>query len=184
MKFTKTPLHGAFIVNIEPAKDNRGLFERLFCKKELSAIGFTKDIVQINHSITVKKGTLRGLHYQRPPYAETKFVKCIRGSVFDIAVDIRKASPTFLHWYGIELTEENSKMFYLPEGFAHGFQTLQANSELLYFHSEYYNHQNEGALNYKEPFLRLVLPLEITDISDRDNTHPFLIDPLADLPIF
>jgi dTDP-4-dehydrorhamnose 3,5-epimerase len=184
MNFIETPLKGAFIIEISPLKDHRGFFERMFCKKELSAIGFTKEIVQVNHSYTLKKGTVRGLHFQRPPFAETKIIRCIKGSVFDIAVDIRKESPTFLHWYGVELTEDNNKLYYLPEGFAHGFQTLQANTELLYFHSEYFNHQSEGALNFNDPILKLVLPLQITDMSERDRMHPFIVDPVYELPDF
>lgn len=184
MKFTETPLKGAYIIDIEPILDNRGLFERMYCKKELSVIGFTKEIVQINHSYTIKRGTVRGMHFQKTPYAETKIIKCIRGSAFDLAVDIRKESPTYLRWYGVELTEDNNKMNFLPEGFAHGFQTLQANTELLYFHSEYYNPQNEGAINIKDPIIKLVLPLQISDISDRDNKYPFINDPATDLPNF
>jgi dTDP-4-dehydrorhamnose 3,5-epimerase len=184
MVFTETPLKGSYSIELNPLKDNRGYFERLFCKKELSTIGFTKEIVQTNHSYTFKKGTFRGLHFQCPPYTETKIIKCIKGSIYDIAIDIRKGSPTFLHWCGVELTENNNKMLFLPEGYAHGFQTLQDNTELLYFHSEYYNPESEGGLNYKDPILKLVLPFEITDISERDNKHSFLLDPANELPNF
>jgi len=182
MNFFETPLKGSYIIEINPLKDNRGYFERLYCKKEMHVIGFTKEIIQINHSFSVKKGTLRGMHFQKPPYAEAKFIKCIKGSVLDIAVDIRMKSPTFLSWFSVELTENNNRMYYLPEGFAHGFQTLQENTELLYFHSEFYNPENEGAINYKDPILNLTLNHEITDISKRDSKQPFIIDPFAELP--
>jgi len=184
MKFSETGLKGAYTIELNPLTDNRGLFERLFCKKELSAIGFNKEIVQINHSYTFKKGTLRGLHFQRPPYAEIKFIKCIKGSVFDVAVDIRKESPTFLHWFGVELAEDNNKMYYLPEGFAHGFQTLKSNTELLYFHTGYYNPGSEVGINYSDPFLDLKFPLKVTEISVRDKSHSYLSDPYTELPDF
>jgi dTDP-4-dehydrorhamnose 3,5-epimerase len=184
IRFIDSPLKGVYIIELNPLKDNRGYFERLFCKEEFSAIGFTKEIVQINLSHSVKRGTVRGLHFQQPPHAETKFIKCIKGSVFDVAVDIRKESPTFLHWYGIELSDANNKMVYLPEGFAHGFQTLEANTELLYFHSEFHDNQNERILNINDPILNLALPIEITDISERDRMQAFMIDPVAEMPVF
>jgi dTDP-4-dehydrorhamnose 3,5-epimerase len=184
MKFTKTPLKDSFIIEIEPHPDNRGYFERLFCIKEFQTIGFSKEIVQINHSFSIEKGTFRGMHYQLPPNMETRIIKCIRGSVYDIAVDLRKDSATFLQCYGVELTQDNNKMFLIPEGFAHGFQTLKKNTELLYFHTGFYNPLSEAAINYLDPWLALELPLKVTEISVRDKEHKYLNNPESELPDF
>jgi dTDP-4-dehydrorhamnose 3,5-epimerase len=184
MNFEETPLKDCYIIEIEPYSDDRGFFERLFCKKEMLAIGFSKEIVQINHSLNKIKGTLRGMHYQLPPYTEARIIKCIRGSIFDVAVDIRKNSPTFLQCFGLELTEENNRMVFIPEGFAHGFQTLKNNTELFYLHTGYYNPGSEAAINYADPLISLKLPLVVTEISVRDRNHPFLTDPRIDLPDF
>jgi dTDP-4-dehydrorhamnose 3,5-epimerase len=184
MHFKETPLKDSFIIELEPHVDNRGFFERLFCRKELLSIGFTKDIAQINHSFSRRRGTLRGMHFQLPPHIETRIIKCIRGSVFDVAIDIRKNSPTFLQSFGLEMTEENNLMFLIPEGFAHGFQTLKSNTELLYFHTGYYNPGSEAAVNYTDPLLDLKFPLKVTEISVRDKNHPYLYDPYTELPDF
>lgn len=184
MNFIESPLAGCFIIEIKPHTDNRGIFERLFCKNELQTIGFSKEIVQINHSFSKKKGTLRGMHYQLPPCTEARLIKCIRGAVFDVAVDIRKNSPTFLNHFGLELAEDNNKMFLIPEGFAHGFQTLKSDTELLYFHTGYYNAGSEAAINYADPLLELKFPLKVTEISDRDKNHLCLMDPRTELPDF
>jgi dTDP-4-dehydrorhamnose 3,5-epimerase len=184
MKFTETPLKNSYIIELEPHSDNRGFFERLFCKEEFLTIGFSKEIVQINHSFSKRKGTLRGMHYQLPPNTETRIIKCIRGSVFDIAVDLRKNSPTFLKWFGVELTGENNLMYFIPEGFAHGFQTLKSNTELLYLHSGYYNPYSEAAINYADPLPDLKFPLKVSEISARDKNHSYLTDPRSELPDF
>jgi dTDP-4-dehydrorhamnose 3,5-epimerase len=184
MKFKETPLKDSYVIELEPHTDIRGYFERLFCRKELMTIGFSKEIVQVNLSFSKKKGTLRGMHYQLPPYTETRIIKCIRGSVFDVAVDIRKNSPTFLKCFGLELTRENNRMLFIPEGFAHGFQTLKSNTELIYFHTGYYNSGSEAALNYEDPLLDLKFPLNVTEISLRDKSHSFLSDPYLELPDF
>jgi len=184
MIFKETPLKDSYIIEIESHADNRGFFERLFCRNELLTIGFSKEIKQINHSFSKQKGTLRGMHYQVPPDSETRIVKCIRGSVYDVAVDLRKNSPTFLKWFGLELTEENNRMLLIPEGFAHGFQTLMSNTELIYFHTGYYNPGSEAAVNYSDPFLRLKFPLKVTEISARDKSHSYLSDPYLELPDF
>ncbi len=174
MKFQKTPLKDACVIELSPIFDDRGLFVRSFCKEELSACGLKKEIVQINQSITQKKGTFRGFHYQLNPYSETKIVRCISGSVFDIIIDIRQGSPTFMQSYGIELSEKNFKMIYIPEGFAHGFQTLTDNCILMYLHTEYYTASNEAGLNYKDSLLNIQLPLPLNQISDKDNNYKFL----------
>lgn len=174
MTFMESPLKGAYIIEPEPFIDNRGMFARVFCKDELRKINHHKEIVQINHSITRKKGAVRGMHYQSPPNAEIKMVKAIKGSVYDVIIDIREGSLTFLKWFGEILSQENMKMMYVPEGFAHGFQTLEDDCELLYFHTEFYNKPTEGAVRYNDPLINIKWPLELTEISEKDNTHPLL----------
>jgi len=176
MKFITTTLKDLMIIEPEPFYDNRGYFGRIYCKNELKEIKYFKEIVQMNQSLTKKKGTVRGMHFQYPPYAEIKMIKCIVGSVFDVAVDIRKGSPTFLKWYGEILTAENMKMIYIPEGFAHGFQTLEDNCELLYLHTEFYNKNYESGLKYNDPRLNIKWPLKVTEISKRDNEHDLIDD--------
>jgi dTDP-4-dehydrorhamnose 3,5-epimerase len=184
IKFSETFLKGHFIAELSPVTDQRGLFERLFCKKEFSRIGLFPEIAQINHSVSSKKGTFRGLHFQLPPYDEMKIIKCLKGSVHDIAVDLRRESPTFLKWNATELTADNNVIVIIPAGYAHGFQTLSDNAELLYLHTGYYNPEMEGAINYHDPLIKLSLPSEITEISTRDKNHPFIKDPVKELPYF
>ena len=160
--------NGAYIICPNSYKDKRGSFSRVFCKEELSKI-INIPFVQINHSITNKKGTVRGLHFQYEPDTEIKMIKCIRGSVLDIIIDIREGSSTFLECHYETLSETNMKMIYVPKGFAHGFQTLENNSELLYFHSEIYKPTNEGGLNIMDPLLNIKLPIDIMEISDKDK---------------
>lgn len=174
MIFHETKLKGAYIIDLEPFKDDRGLFARTFCKKSFTHIGHDKEFVQFNHSQTKIKGTIRGMHFQKPPHAEIKLIRCIRGSVFDVIIDIRKASPTYLMHIGVELSEQNMRMIYVPEGFAHGFQTLQDNTELIYHHSAYYEPNSEGGIHYLEPSINIKWPLEPTVISKKDSTQSFL----------
>lgn len=174
MKVIETPLKNAFVLKPEPFEDNRGKFSRIFCRQELQEIGHHKKIVQINHSLTRQKGVIRGMHFQYPPKAEIKIVKCMRGSVYDVIIDLRRNSPTLLQWYGEILSAENIKMMYVPEGFAHGFQTMESNSELLYFHTEFYSPEHEGAVRYDDPLINIQWPMEITDISEKDLNHPLL----------
>ena len=174
MHFTSLPLSGAYIIEPQPFKDKRGLFARIFCKDELKAVGHTKDIVQMNYSLTVEKGAVRGMHFQYPPKAEIKIVKCLRGAVFDVIIDLRRNSPTLLKWHGEILSDENMKMMYIPEGFAHGFQTLKENCELLYLHTEFYSPECEGGVRFDDPKVGIKWPLEVTDISERDKMHPLL----------
>jgi len=171
MKFIKTPLKGAYVIEPAPFVDHRGIFARTFCKKEFLSINHTKEIVQINYSATRQKGSVRGLHYQLPPTAEIKIVRCINGSVFDVIIDLRKDSPTFLKWFGAILSKENMKMLYVPEGFAHGFQALENNSDLMYFTTQYYSQENERGVNCKDPAVSIEWPLEIADISPKDKNH-------------
>jgi dTDP-4-dehydrorhamnose 3,5-epimerase len=174
MRIEKLKLPGAAVIDTEPVIDHRGLFARFFCEKELSDIIRDRHFVNVNFSRTLKKGTIRGLHFQYPPKAEMKLVRCIRGAVYDVIVDIRKDSPTFLKWYGVELSAENMKMLYVPEGFAHGFQVLDESSEMLYLHTEFYSKVYEGALNYSDPLLAIAWPIEPTDVSERDRTHKMI----------
>lgn len=174
MKIKPTPLQEAFIIELEPVTDDRGLFTRVFCQQELRNILHDKNIVQINHSLTRQKGALRGMHFQYSPKSEIKMVKCLRGSVFDVIIDLRKGSPTFLKWHGEVLSAKNMKMMYIPEGFAHGFQTMEGNCELLYLHTEFYSPEHEGGVRYNDPKIGIKWPLEVTDISERDKNHPLL----------
>jgi len=176
MNFTETKLKGSFIIETNPIIDNRGFFERIFCEKEFEKIGLNKKIVQINRSFTVKKATVRGLHYQKSPYSEIKIIKCTKGAVLDIIVDIRKNSETFLQWTSVDLNPDNNKMIFIPKGFAHGFQTLEENTELIYFHTEFYNKEAEGALNIFDKKLNIKLPLNISEMSERDKTHDLIND--------
>jgi len=174
MKFIETNLKNLYIIEPELLKDERGLFYRVFCRNELKEIEHVKEIVQINQSLTKKKGSIRGMHFQYPPKAEIKIVKCLYGSVFDVAIDLRKNSSTLLQWHGEVLSAENKKMIYIPEGFAHGFQTLENNSELLYLHTEFYSPKYEGGIRYNDPRINIKWPLEISYISNRDNEFNLL----------
>lgn len=175
-------LDGAYIVVPNKHEDSRGSFSRIYCQKEMSEITDT-NFIQINHSITLKKGTVRGMHFQYSPDAEVKMVKCIKGSILDIIVDIREESPTFLQLHAELLSSDNMKMIYIPKGFAHGFQTLEDNTELLYFHSSIYTPDNEGALNIKDPLLNIKWPLDITGLSKKDQEHPFIDDDFKGIKI-
>lgn len=174
MKFHETPLEGAYIIELEPFRDKRGMFARIYCEMELMEINHTKNIIQINHSRTDKKGTIRGLHYQRQPKAEIKIIKCLQGKVFDVIVDLRKESFKFLHWYGEILSAENLKMMYVPEGFAHGYQTLEENTELLYLHTEIYSPKHEKGIRFDDPMTNISWPLEVAEISKKDQNYPLL----------
>lgn len=174
MNIKQTPLQDAFVIESEPIEDTRGRFSRVFCQNELYDILNGKNIVQINHSLTRQKSAIRGMHFQRPPRVEIKMVKCLHGSVFDVIIDLRKGSTTFLKWYGETLSEKNMNMMYVPEGFAHGFQTIEENCELLYLHTEFYSPEHEGGIRYDDPLINIQWPLEITDLSEKDKKHPLL----------
>jgi dTDP-4-dehydrorhamnose 3,5-epimerase len=174
MTFTETSLKGSFVVGLTPYADERGWFARTFCKNEFEAIGHSKEWVQLNHSFTNDKGTVRGMHFQYPPHGEIKMVRCIAGAVLDVIVDIRKDSATFLQWTSVELSAANKKMIYIPEGFAHGFQTLENNTELIYHHTEFYQPGVEGGISYNDPALNISWPLPVQNISGRENNHPLL----------
>ena len=176
MKFIEVPLAGAYIIELEPYMDERGIFARTFCQKEFTKIGFSKQINQINHSVTRQKGAIRGMHYQLPPACEIKIIRCVQGKVFDVMADIRAGSPTFMHWYGVELSEDNMRMVYIPEGFTHGFQTLTDNAALIYHHSAFYNPEHERGLRYNDSVLSINWPLPAGVISPKDQNYPLLDD--------
>jgi dTDP-4-dehydrorhamnose 3,5-epimerase len=171
---TNTPLAGLTVLRRAPVGDHRGFLERLFDSEELAALTGGKAIAQVNRTLTAKRGAVRGMHYQHPPHAEVKFVACLRGEVFDVAVDLRRGSPTFLRWHGETLTESDRKTLVIPQGFAHGFQTLSENCELLYFHTASYRADSEGAVNARDPKLGIRWPDAITELSSRDASHPML----------
>jgi len=173
-EFTPTPLAGLVVIHRRPIEDDRGSFCRFFCSDEFREAGLKKPIVQVNHTVTRKKGAVRGLHFQYPPHAETKIISCLKGEVFDVAVDIRKGSPTFLRWHSEVLSADNHNSLLVPEGFAHGFQALTGECELLYLHTESYHPEVEGALNVADPALGITWPLALTDISGRDCSHPYI----------
>lgn len=178
-----SPLQGLKIIQRKPIGDRRGYLERLFCAEELQAVIPGKTIAQINHTLTAKRGTVRGTHFQHPPHAEIKFVICLRGEVFDVAVDLRRGSSTFLRWHAEVLSADNHKTLMIPEGFAHGFQALTEDCEMLYFHTAAYQPDAEGALNAQDPKLAIEWPLAIAELSPRDAAHSMLSDDFAGVAV-
>lgn len=174
MNLEETCIPGALIINTHAFEDDRGAFSRLFCSQELEKIIGQKSVVQINHSKTHSVGAVRGLHFQNTPNAEIKIVRCIKGRVFDVVVDLRRDSPTFLKWAAVELTPESNIAFVIPEGCAHGFQVLEEDSELLYLHTAFYSPESEGAVRFDDPMVDVDWPLVATDLSERDLSHPLL----------
>jgi dTDP-4-dehydrorhamnose 3,5-epimerase len=171
---TRLPLPGLAIIARQRLEDARGFLTRIFCADELREAGWNGPIAQINHTRTACRGTIRGMHFQLPPHSEKKLVSCLSGEIWDVAVDIRADSPSFLHWYGVRLSGENGLALLIPEGFAHGFQTLSNNADLLYCHSAAYAPGAEGGLNPQDPRLAIDWPLPPTALSDRDLAHPFI----------
>jgi dTDP-4-dehydrorhamnose 3,5-epimerase len=174
MKFEPLPLKGAFLIRLEKREDERGFFARYFCKNEFEQAGINFNSVQMNTTLTLQKGTVRGMHFQRAPKLEAKIVRCFRGAIFDAIVDLRAGSPTFGISASVELNEDNKNMLYIPEGFAHGFQTLTDNCELLYMHSEFYSPADEGGVRFDDPALQINWPLPVAFVSERDQSHPLL----------
>ncbi len=172
--FQECPLAGLFTIRRRPLVDSRGFFSRFYCAEEFRALGLQQPIAQINHSLTTSRGAIRGLHFQHPPHGETKIVNCLRGKVFDVAVDIRRSSETFLKWHGEILSAENKVGLYIPDGFAHGFQALSDDCELLYLHSSPYTASGEDGLNVNDPTLAISWPLAMEDCSERDQNHPMI----------
>ena len=174
MKIKPTAISGLVVVETERDRDQRGSFTRLYCEQALESVIGPRRIVQINHSRTRAVGAVRGLHYQRAPHAEMKLVRCLRGRVWDIAVDLRDGSTTYLQWHADELSETNARMMVIPEGCAHGFQALEADSELLYLHTAFYMPSFEEGIQPTDPRLSISWPLPVQDLSDRDRNHPLL----------
>ena len=172
MKISPTPLNGAYLIDLEKQEDQRGFFARAFCSDEFQKSGLHSTFVQANDSLSVEKGTLRGMHYQLSPFAETKLVRCIRGSLYDVILDLRNDSPTFGHSFGAVLSSENRTMMYVPQGFAHGFLTLEPNTEVFYFVSTPYAPKYERGIRWNDPKFSISWPEVPTVVSERDSSHP------------
>ena len=167
-----TPIQDLTLLTRRRMEDERGFLERMFCARDLAEIGIEVGPVQVNRTLTRRKGAVRGLHFQHPPHAEIKIVSCLRGRVQDVAVDLRRGSPTFLTWFSAELSEENGKSLAIPRGFAHGFQTLTEDCELLYFHSDYYEPAAEAGFNAGDETIAVAWPLPVSEMSGRDRSLP------------
>ena len=172
MRFEETPLKGAFVIELDRHGDERGFFARVFCEDEFKSAGLSTKYVQVNDSLSAAKGTLRGLHYQLEPHTETKLVRCIKGALYDVIVDIRPNSDTFGHHFKVELSSENRRMLYVPRGFAHGFQTVEDDTEALYFVDAAYAPKAERGLRWDDPALGIAWPMEPTVMSQKDSGWP------------
>ncbi|MBF0371338.1 MAG: dTDP-4-dehydrorhamnose 3,5-epimerase [Magnetococcales bacterium] len=177
MRFVPTPFHDAWIIEPTPFTDERGSFARAYCEREFQEKGLNTRWVQNNHSINHQRGTLRGLHYQSPPHEEIKIVRCLVGAVFDVIVDLRQESPTYLTWQGFELSDRNQHSLYVPAGFAHGFQTLTDGAELYYHMSCFYHPESATGVRWNDPKLNIAWPLGESHISDKDRNLPLLTNP-------
>jgi dTDP-4-dehydrorhamnose 3,5-epimerase len=172
LKFTETSLKGAYVIEINKLEDERGFFGRSWCANEMKAHGLKTNIAQANTSFSKKKGTLRGMHYQNDPYQETKLIRCTRGAIFDVIIDLRPESPTYKKWYGVQLTQDNYKMLYVPEDFAHGFITLTDDSEVTYLVTQFYTPGAEAGIRWDDAQFDIKWPVSPTVISDKDRNHP------------
>jgi dTDP-4-dehydrorhamnose 3,5-epimerase len=172
MKFRPTAVHGAHLIDLERRGDDRGFFARFFCENEFADAGLIKHFAQINTSLTQKRGTLRGMHYQLPPSAEVKVVRCIKGALFDVVLDLRPDSPTFGKWFGETLDAENRTMMYVPEGCAHGFVTLADDTEALYLVSHPYGPEDERGIRFNDPRFAIDWPVSPTEVSAKDSNWP------------
>jgi dTDP-4-dehydrorhamnose 3,5-epimerase len=178
-----TPIAGVYEITRQIIGDHRGFFSRFFCAEELAAGGFNEPVAQINHSFTQRRGTVRGLHFQHPPHGEIKLVSCLAGKVFDVAVDLRRNSPTFLRWHAVDLSAERRNSLLIPKGCAHGFQTLEDDCEMLYLSSTPYAPQAEGGIRPDDERLAIAWPLAISDCSERDRNHPLLSTDFAGIDL-
>ena len=170
MIFTQTILKNAYVIELEKREDHRGFFARTWDKKEFEEYNLNSNLVQCNVSFSKKCGTLRGMHYQKKPFEESKVIRCVKGKIFDVIIDLRSSSSTFKKWFGVELTEENYKMLYVPEGFAHGFQTLEDNSEIIYQVSEFYTPNSELGIHWNDHAFNITWPIEEKIITEKDNS--------------
>jgi len=173
MLFKQTPLKDANVIEIEKIEDERGFFARAWDDKVFDSHHLDNIIVQTNISFNQNKGTIRGLHYQKKPFEETKIIRCTKGQIYDVIIDLRKNSNTYLKWFGIELSEFNHKMLYVPKGFAHGFQTLKDNTEVYYNVSQYYAPEYEAGIRWNDPLFNITWPMQPTSISNKDNSWKF-----------
>jgi dTDP-4-dehydrorhamnose 3,5-epimerase len=171
MIFTETPIAGAFLIDLEPRGDERGFFARFFCEREFGAHGLSTHFVQANNSLSARRGTLRGMHYQLAPKAETKVVRCLRGALFDIVLDLRPGSPTFGKSFGAELSADNRRMMYVPKGFGHGFVTLTDDAEALYLVDEFYSPEHERGVRWDDPKFGIQWPVAPVVMSDKDRSY-------------
>ena len=176
MKFLKTPLKGNFIIENESKKDDRGFFARMYCESEFKNHSINTDWVQINNSSSNEIGTLRGLHFQYPPYSEAKLVRCTRGAIWNVCVDLRHKSNTYGKWFGIELNEDNRSMIYIPRGFANGYISLKKNSEIIYLVSDFYSPESEGVLMWNDPSIAINWPIKPIFISQKDREGDNFLD--------
>jgi dTDP-4-dehydrorhamnose 3,5-epimerase len=174
MKLQPTPLGGLTVIETAPVGDARGRFERVFCEDELAALRPGLRFAQINLSTTFLRGTVRGMHFQHPPATEAKLIRCVRGRVFDVAVDVRAGSATFLRWHAVELDADAPRQVFIPEGFAHGFQALTDDAQLLYLHTSSWSPQHEAGLHHDDPALAIAWPLPVTQVSDKDRAAPLI----------
>ena len=172
MKLQETPLPGAYIVELDAKEDQRGYFARTYCRKEFSAAGLHFEVVQCNISNNLRKGTLRGMHYQVDPAAEIKLVQCVSGSLYDVIIDLRPESKTYCRWFGLELSAANRRLLYIPQGFAHGFQTLEKNSTIYYLMSEYYAAQYSRGVRWDDPAFSIKWPLSDPIMTEKDRLLP------------
>lgn len=175
MRFEPTPLANAFLIHPEPRTDARGLFARAFCAQEFGAQGLETVFVQANISTNSHAGTVRGMHFQRAPHAEVKLVRCIKGAVYDVIVDMREGSPSYRRWFGAELSENNGAAMYVPKGFAHGYQALSDGAAVFYLVSAFYAPAAEGGLRHDDPALAIAWPRAATDISPKDAAWPLIV---------
>ncbi len=172
MKFSETPLKGAYIITPDLLEDERGFFARSFCRHEFAAHGLKADFVQCNISFNKMKGTLRGMHYQASPHEEVKLVRCTAGAIYDVIIDMRAESPTFSKWFALELTAENHQQLYVPEGFSHGYQTMEDLTEVSYQVSSFYSPASECGIRWNDPAFGIAWPLPVSLISAKDAFHP------------
>lgn len=179
MIFTETKLKGAYIIDVKRLEDERGFFGRSYCQNEFEQYGLNTSAVQANVSFNLKKGTLRGMHMQLAPFEETKLVRCTRGAIYDVIVDMREDSDTFKQWIGVELTADSYRMLYVPEGFAHGFITLMDNSDVTYQVTQFYTAGSERGYRFDDPAFGIVWPIEPVVVSQKDQNHPFFDAMLA-----
>lgn len=174
MTFTKTQLAGVYLIRSKINNDTRGYFTRIFAKEEFKKRGISFQVLHINRSLTKRKGTIRGLHFQKNPYSETKIVQCLRGKIFDVVVDVRPKSKTFGLWFGTELNEKNNEMLLIPKGFAHGFQILEDDCEMLYLMSQTYHPETASGVRWNDPMLKISWPIKSPHLSPKDKNLPLL----------